>query len=244
MNAHKLIEKIRKNNTLESKTAIQLINDSIKFEIDLREFPNSSDNSYFRPPYPVTFYNLINAKGVSIQVLIVEKNDHEMLITPFLKEFDVNPYVIFICSALRSKSGEWAAKISSTNAKVCFPDLYDKKTLEKFTRSIACMAFAPNEILTYKNIKQVKKTPSKFINFNRKSKGKCPFYEYKTLTIDKNKTININELNNNASTHNSPRQHNRRGHVRHLSSGANVWIESCVVGKIENGLIEKEYLIK
>lgn len=40
----------------------------------------------------------------------------------------------------------------------------------------------------------------------------------------------------------SPRQHLRRGHIRRLENGKNVWIPSCVVGR--HGRIDKTYSIK
>ena len=39
------------------------------------------------------------------------------------------------------------------------------------------------------------------------------------------------------------RQHLRRGHVRNLSDGRRIWVNSCVVGNPEKGRIEKGYRV-
>ena len=64
-----------------------------------------------------------------------------------------------------------------------------------------------------------------------------PFYETKCLTI---KTTQKQGLGTGTGTHQSPRQHLRRGHIRRLESG-NIWVNACVVGNSEKGVIKKSY---
>lgn len=45
-------------------------------------------------------------------------------------------------------------------------------------------------------------------------------------------------------THASPAMHKRRGHFRQLKSGKVVWVKSSIVGKPENGVITKDYVME
>lgn len=64
-----------------------------------------------------------------------------------------------------------------------------------------------------------------------------PFYETKCLTI---KATQKQGTGTRTGTHESPRQHLRRGHIRRLESG-NIWVNACVVGNSEKGIIKKSY---
>ncbi|MEO3722889.1 hypothetical protein, partial [Lacticaseibacillus paracasei] len=63
------------------------------------------------------------------------------------------------------------------------------------------------------------------------------FYETKCLTI---KATQKQGTGTRTGTHESPRQHLRRGHIRRLESG-NIWVNACVVGSSEKGVIKKSY---
>lgn len=80
----------------------------------------------------------------------------------------------------------------------------------------------------------------KRLNKKRAEKGKPPFYEYHTLTLRPRKPEPGPDL---GGTHASPRRHKRRGHYRHLASGAVVWVRNCVVGSGSEGVVEKDYQI-
>lgn len=45
-------------------------------------------------------------------------------------------------------------------------------------------------------------------------------------------------------THASPAMHKRRGHFRQLRSGKVVWVKSSIVGKPENGVVTKDYVME
>lgn len=64
-----------------------------------------------------------------------------------------------------------------------------------------------------------------------------PFYETKCLTI---KATQKQGTGTRTGTHESPRQHLRRGHIRRLETG-NIWVNACVVGSSEKGVIKKSY---
>lgn len=79
------------------------------------------------------------------------------------------------------------------------------------------------------------------VNARRVRAGKLPLFETHQLVIDAGKPVT--DSAQGGGTHASPRQHLRRGHIRRLSSG-NVWVNSCVVGSAENGVIKKNYVVR
>lgn len=75
------------------------------------------------------------------------------------------------------------------------------------------------------------------LNSRRVNKGKLPLCEERILTIK----VNAKQgTGTRTGTHESPRQHLRRGHIRRLESGS-IWVNACVVGSSEKGVIKKRY---
>lgn len=96
------------------------------------------------------------------------------------------------------------------------------------------------EVFSCSNVLAVNNPPPKLINQKRLKKGKVPFFEYKTLHIKQEK-VETNETK--GGTHNSPRLHLRRGHIRKLSDGRKIWITACIVGNKEKGIVIKDYKV-
>lgn len=94
------------------------------------------------------------------------------------------------------------------------------------------------EALTCKNVEQtiIQKCDAA-LNARRVNKGKLPLYEERILTIKANQKQGIGAR---TGTHESPRQHLRRGHIRRLETG-NIWVNACVVGNSDKGVIKKSY---
>lgn len=92
--------------------------------------------------------------------------------------------------------------------------------------------------LSCTNVETVK-TEHTYINKKREAKGKLPLYDFHTLVLKPTGSENTAPF---GGTHASPRMHLRRGHIRRLETG-NVWVNSCVVGSAQNGVIEKNYSI-
>lgn len=85
-------------------------------------------------------------------------------------------------------------------------------------------------------------TPSRVVNERRIRQGKTPLYEVKVLTVNvPGGKISGRSL---GGTHESPRQHLRRGHIRRLESGKNTWVNSHLVGDPAKGRIDKIYDVK
>jgi hypothetical protein len=72
----------------------------------------------------------------------------------------------------------------------------------------------------------------------RNKRKKLGFDSYWVLEI---KTHNSSSLPRQGGTHASPREHHRRGHVRHLRSGKNVWVNSAIIAAGSRGKIHKDY---
>lgn len=82
--------------------------------------------------------------------------------------------------------------------------------------------------------RELRKGP-KLINRKRVAKGRPPIDDFWVLTISSGGS------GEGSGGGTSPRMHWRRGHIRRLPSGALTWVRHCMVGRAENGRIEKEY---
>lgn len=80
----------------------------------------------------------------------------------------------------------------------------------------------------------IKKT---FTNLRKIKEGKAPTYDWTTVLIG-SKAARSESL---GGTHASPRLHDRRGHLRRLQTGKNVWVRPCKVGKAELGTVFHDY---
>lgn len=100
------------------------------------------------------------------------------------------------------------------------------------------------EALTCRNVSSVpieKINQSK--NVRRIKNGKLPLYETRMLVVDTSLKSNQKSLSSSLSDRNSPRQHLRRGHIRRLNDDRKIWVNSCVVGDKQNGIVNKNYSV-
>lgn len=96
-------------------------------------------------------------------------------------------------------------------------------------------------IMNCSNITYTDHEASKLTNKRREQKRKPPIFTYKTLHIfggerDCKKT-------GDKGSHGSPRVHLRRGHIRRFSSGKTTWVQACVVGDKNKGVVHKDYMV-
>ena len=83
-------------------------------------------------------------------------------------------------------------------------------------------------------------TPVKSLTNRRlKAQGKPLQYEWKTIEIGIVKPRKAHQ----GGTHAPPRLHERRGHLRKLKSGKQVWIKPCKVGDASRGTVFHDYKI-
>ena len=99
-----------------------------------------------------------------------------------------------------------------------------------------CEALSCSNV-SHEPIEQVKLA----VNIRRVRDGKLPLYETRCLVINAGKSVAIGS--GAGGSHASPRQHLRRGHVRRLPA-CNIWVNSCVVGNAEKGVLYKDYAVK
>ncbi len=82
------------------------------------------------------------------------------------------------------------------------------------------------------------------VNAKRISKGKRPIFSYKILEVMvPRETLKYEDSSKEELSRRSPRVHLRRGHVRRLADARRVWVNACVVGKKEEGMIHKDYKV-
>jgi len=98
------------------------------------------------------------------------------------------------------------------------------------------------EAISCTNVEASIHQPASPKNAQRIKSHKLPIYETKVLTIKAGKESLSSVGNGVKGSHQSPRQHLRRGHIRRLEKG-NIWVNSCVVGSKENGVIDKQYKV-
>jgi hypothetical protein len=83
----------------------------------------------------------------------------------------------------------------------------------------------------------IKKT---FTNKRKIAQGKLPTYDWTTVVIEPAKERSEFK----GGTHASPRQHDRRGHIRRLRGGKNVWVKAHKVGDASKGYVFHDYEIR
>ncbi len=98
------------------------------------------------------------------------------------------------------------------------------------------------EALSCSNVKESIHQEASKKNAQRIKSHKKPIWETKFLTLVVNEKQD-KRIKGYMTSHASPRQHLRRGHIRRLPS-KNIWVNSCVVGNIDNGIVEKQYKIR
>ena len=79
-----------------------------------------------------------------------------------------------------------------------------------------------------------------FTNQRKQSEGKMPAYDWATVVIEPS----AERSQHQGGTHASPRQHDRRGHLRRLSTGKTCWVKAHKVGDATKGVIFHDYKIK
>jgi len=165
------------------------------------------------------------------------------------KEWLLIPATIYI--PYGSQAQEFAADINKIIVGVLYPlmdideDAQDFATCTSAVIKESLSLFHFCSALNCSNVTYDTVKAPKFINSKRKAKGELPLYEYKILTVDtRARHVDTGEVLSTGRKHASPRQHIRRGHIRHYKSGKNVWIQQMTVGDPAKGRIDKDYKVK
>lgn len=126
------------------------------------------------------------------------------------------------------------------NGHIYAGDPEDKKEMEERTKSFILNSVA----LFYRSLKTnnsayVALPSTSYTSRRKQAKGKPPIYEWKTVLIEPQKPSN-----SLGGTHASPRLHERRGHLRKLKDGREVWVRQCWVGDVDRGVVFHDYKVK
>lgn len=136
---------------------------------------------------------------------------------------------------------------SEIEYQIMAPEIWSK--LEQKTRDATireCMSAGVTilellEALTCRNVQLVNHQEASPVNAKRVKEGKLPIYETRMLVVDTGVDPG-GTVRTDRGTHASPRQHLRRGHIRRVPGG-NIWVNSCVVGDPNKGVIDKSYRV-
>lgn len=118
-----------------------------------------------------------------------------------------------------------------------FECLADAHTLEHSMVASAQLLCAFLSVLNCSNVEVTEIAEPKILNRKRLKNRKVPIYSYKTLVL---KSRQQRLVTNGYGTHESPRIHLRRGHIKRRKTG-NFWWEPCVIGDRVRGIIIKDY---
>jgi hypothetical protein len=102
---------------------------------------------------------------------------------------------------------------------------------------VLCNFFA---VIACSNVRVVDVPAPEALNKKRIKNGRLPILSHKVLHLVAPTTYS--KTDHQGGTHNSPRVHLRRGHIRRLPSGVNIWVQQCVVGS-KHGIVTKDYAV-
>lgn len=95
------------------------------------------------------------------------------------------------------------------------------------------------ESLSRRNQAYIPSVAQTFTNRRKIAQGKPPSYDWRTVIIEPVAPRKESQ----GGTHASPRLHDRRGHLRRLRNGKNVWVKACKVGDPTKGIVFHDYKI-
>lgn len=200
-----------------------------------------------RPPYPVTIFEIPGyAESQYIVTLLVLFDADSKHCEEWQPKNKNRSFAIMW--AQKGLDGKWRTTLPAlvefpTEDSVSFiyhpenrSSVREKEILAVWAR-IAAHIF---NILRCVNIETKDNPAPAALNKKRIAHGKVPLYSFKTLHI---KVPNERSASTpQGGTHASPRVHLRRGHIRHLVTGKDIWVQPCVVGS-KTGMVEKDYAL-
>lgn len=194
-------------------------------------FPPVLDDEKMKLPFNRISLMFDDNNGKTKHLVHAIQDDKEIKIFTFFNPSNVG---WSICPKFMKVRGEMCCQTLLFPLKKEYEEKED--TLEVFLNHALRSVLELLEALSCKNIMiDSAKTP-KLGNRGIENRG-IPFYESKVLTIKVNEK---QSTGTKTGTHESPRQHLRRGHIRRLEAG-NIWVNACVVGDSSKGVIKKSY---
>ena len=137
---------------------------------------------------------------------------------------------------LYRNTGKYNCILNKNTIKI-FNGIADESYLEESVYSATQWLFRFLSVLNCSNIEVTETAAPLALNKKRLAKRKVPIYSYKTLVVKGAQKRFLSAAN---GTHEAPRIHLRRGHIKRRKTG-NFWWEPCVVGDKKKGVVMKDY---
>lgn len=200
---------------------------------------------YYNPPLDT--YDLVKDEYITKSILLARQDETSIYVLAMGYLPRIKDWAISKCIFIVKRNS--LCKDEGIKYDVVFPDNFDKyanqeslDNHEKFTRVLFHPLFELLEALTCKNVYfESLEGIDLGKNERRIKQGKVPFYETKILCVKS--TGSEIDKSWKGESHASPRQHLRRGHIRRYEEYS-IWINDQVIGKAENGRIDKSYAVK
>lgn len=188
-----------------------------------------------RLPYPVTWLEGATADGL-LGLLAAECDDGMMNVAVFNKKPGTPWYFIGVFDVFKDEESDIRCK---ARARFSEDESWNEDALKYATRatSVLCrFVMALNCV----NTRRVEHPAPKFMNQKRAAKGRQPLFSFWTLHLPGSAA---NDGTPFGGTHASPRLHLRRGHIRQYAPGKYTWVEACIVGNKQAGMVVKDYAV-
>lgn len=202
--------------------------------LDWNALSRFAADGLLRLPYPLSFFEF-TALGRGMAVMASE-DEHGFKAVFFWINNRGKPVAAERYMYYEYSSGlAWIRNVSTDDSAL--PDIGNEEKKGFFTMLGAVLFFCI--VIGCSNTEFQEHRPSEKLNKKRQRKGNCPLFTYKTLTLTDDGRQGLK--NEPSGTHESPRVHLRRGHIRRLQSGRMTWVQPCVVGDHNRGVVDKDY---
>ena len=190
----------------------------------------------FRMPYPVTWLEGTNRDGL-LGMLACEVGERLLNVAVLNKRLGIAWQLVCVVEVFVDETGDLRCR---GLAMVAGDDERNDSALHYAGHAVNLLARFVMA-LNCTNTKRVEHHAPKFLNSKRIAKGRHPLFSYWTLHLPGPAS---NDEAPMGGTHASPRLHLRRGHIRQYAVGKYTWIDACVVGSKQAGMVFKDYSLR
>jgi hypothetical protein len=188
-----------------------------------------------RMPYPVTWMESRLRDGL-LGLLACEVGDGILNVGVFNKAMGVAWQLVCVVEVFADETSTLRCRglvmVSGEKEK-------NDSDLRYAARAISIMARFIMA-LNCKNTKLTEHPAPKFMNKKRAANGKQPIFSFWTLHLP---GIDHKYGHVTSGKKSGPRLHLRRGHIRQYAPGKYAWVEACIVGNKQNGIVAKDYAV-
>lgn len=258
MNAHKVIESLRKMGfsgkipKLAADHMEHVLARAAKFEFDFGEFPVLDESDMLgvierlRLPFEVCYFEVPGCGAVLMREASISdggNTDEVLLFQPFLRspsgaDWGTTPPEMML--AIDRDTGMLRCLAQDDDLRRAFLAQPDKGLTP--IMMLVSLVVRGLMVLNCSNVHCVDNPPPAALNKKRERSGKVPLFTYKTLHI-KTQDRRTARGQPAGSERAGPRLHLRRGHIRRLDDARTTWVQSCVVGDKQRGIVMKDYRV-